>query len=230
MRRLRRQLSYANVVSTACLFVVLGGSAYAAKEIVLPRNSVGTKQIRKHAVTKSKLKPKLVKSLRGARGLQGPAGSAGERGPQGVAGPAGPTFGDVATGAGGAGQPACTVLTPVSKTITLDHRGPLFVMAQGEYYANGSTSNGSATNVIVLRDRADTVTLATTQTQTARVSWPRYLCQHEPGHQQPWHLGGAARLVAARGRAAAAARGARGCGRGTGPRRRRRGSGDRTRA
>jgi hypothetical protein len=166
---MRRHLTYANVVSTLCLFILLGGSAYAAKQVVLPRNSVGTKQLRKHAITKTKLAPKLVRSLKGS---SGPAGTPGQQGIAGPTGPAGPTFGDAATGTGGAGQHACTLLTPVTKTITLDHRGPLFVLAQGEYYANGSSSNGSATDVIVLRDQADATTLATTQTQSAWVSWP----------------------------------------------------------
>jgi hypothetical protein len=171
---MRRHLTYANVVSTLCLFIVLGGSAYAAKQIVLPRNSVGAKQIRKHAITKAKLAPKLVTSLkgrRGPRGLQGLAGTDGQRGPQGDVGVAGPTFGDVAIASGGPGQHACTNLVPVSKTITLDHRGPLFVMAHGEYYANGNTANGSAQDWIVLRDAADTTTLATTQRQNAYANW-----------------------------------------------------------
>jgi len=41
-------LSYANVVATLALFVALGGSAYAVKQ--LPKNSVGPKQLRKNAV------------------------------------------------------------------------------------------------------------------------------------------------------------------------------------
>ena len=45
---MRPRLSYANVVSTICLFVLLGGGAYAASK--LPRNSVGTKQLKKNAV------------------------------------------------------------------------------------------------------------------------------------------------------------------------------------
>jgi hypothetical protein len=48
MKRIRPRLSYANVVSTICLFVLLGGGAYAASK--LPRNSVGTKQLKKNAV------------------------------------------------------------------------------------------------------------------------------------------------------------------------------------
>jgi hypothetical protein len=43
MRRMRPHLTYANVVSTICLFVVLGGSAYAAFH--LPKDSVKSKNI-----------------------------------------------------------------------------------------------------------------------------------------------------------------------------------------
>jgi hypothetical protein len=43
MRRVRDRLTYANVVSTLCLFLLLGGEAYAATQ--LPKNSVGTKQL-----------------------------------------------------------------------------------------------------------------------------------------------------------------------------------------
>jgi hypothetical protein len=51
--KLRSRLTYANTVSTLCLFVVLGGGAYAATQ--LPENSVGTKQLKVHAVTPPKL-------------------------------------------------------------------------------------------------------------------------------------------------------------------------------
>lgn len=54
MRSLRRHLSYANVISTACLFLLLGGVAYAAT--ALPKNSVGTPQLKKGAVTGAKIK------------------------------------------------------------------------------------------------------------------------------------------------------------------------------
>ena len=51
-RRLKDKLSYANVVSTLCLFLLLGGSAYA---LSVPRNSVGTRQLQAKAVTNGKL-------------------------------------------------------------------------------------------------------------------------------------------------------------------------------
>src|SRR5258706_6700210 len=54
MRRLRKRLTYANVMSSIAVFVVLGGGAYAAT--TLPKNSVGSKQIKASAVTSSKVK------------------------------------------------------------------------------------------------------------------------------------------------------------------------------
>ncbi|HEY7455992.1 MAG TPA: hypothetical protein VH703_01850 [Solirubrobacterales bacterium] len=56
--RLRDRLSYANVVSTLCLFLVLGGAAVAASR--LPKGSVGTMQIRRHAVKAGKLAANAV--------------------------------------------------------------------------------------------------------------------------------------------------------------------------
>jgi hypothetical protein len=47
-RRIRRHLTYANVVSSIALFVVLGGVSYAAFH--LPRNSVRSKNIVNHQV------------------------------------------------------------------------------------------------------------------------------------------------------------------------------------
>src|SRR6476660_4201793 len=52
---MRPKLSYANVISTVCLFLLLGGgAAYAASH--LGKNSVGSKQLRKNAVTGAKVK------------------------------------------------------------------------------------------------------------------------------------------------------------------------------
>lgn len=51
---MREKLSYANVVSTICLFLLLGGAAFAA--VKLPKNSVGTKQLKNNSVTTAKIK------------------------------------------------------------------------------------------------------------------------------------------------------------------------------
>jgi hypothetical protein len=55
MKRLRRKLTYANVVSTIALFVAVGGAtAFAATH--LARNSVGTPQLKANAVTGAKVR------------------------------------------------------------------------------------------------------------------------------------------------------------------------------
>lgn len=92
MQRLRGKLTYANVISTLCLFMLLGGGAYAATQ--LPKNSVGAKQIKNGAITgkkikkgtidASKLTPSAVATLKGG---------AGPVGPQGIQGPQGTTNG-----------------------------------------------------------------------------------------------------------------------------------------
>jgi Collagen triple helix repeat (20 copies) len=87
MKRLRPRLTYANVISTLCLFLVLGGGAYAATK--LPKNSVGTGQIRAGAVTPPKLSAAAKSALTGAPGPQGAQGALGPRGPEGEAGPRG---------------------------------------------------------------------------------------------------------------------------------------------
>jgi hypothetical protein len=68
MQRIRRHLGYANVVSTLCLFILLGGVGYAASKIgtsdlengavtakKLHKKAVTTKKIKNHAVTDAKL-------------------------------------------------------------------------------------------------------------------------------------------------------------------------------
>ncbi len=61
LKNLRGRLTYANVVSTLCLFLVLGGgAAFAAAH--LPKNSVGPKQLKKNAVGGAKIKNGAVKS------------------------------------------------------------------------------------------------------------------------------------------------------------------------
>jgi hypothetical protein len=47
-----------NTVAYLALFVALGGTSYAA--FALPANSVGTRQIRNHAITPIKLDPKKI--------------------------------------------------------------------------------------------------------------------------------------------------------------------------
>lgn len=79
MKLLRAKLTYANVVSTLCLFLLVGGgAAWAATH--LPKNSVGAKQLKKGAVTPAKLSPSTKTALKGAQGPVGPQGPKGDPG------------------------------------------------------------------------------------------------------------------------------------------------------
>jgi hypothetical protein len=104
MRSLREKLTYANVMVTILAVVVLGGgTAYAASE--LAKESVGTKQLAKEAVTLAKLSKSTKTTLgdgaskgaggaRGAAGPQGPPGLPGTPGAPGLSN--GPAGGDLA--------------------------------------------------------------------------------------------------------------------------------------
>lgn len=97
MRSLRPHLTYANVMSSLAVFILLGGGAYAA--VKLPRNSVGASQIRASAVGSAEVKNrsllpadfkggKLPSGPRGATGPAGAAGAPGGTGPPGLPGSA----------------------------------------------------------------------------------------------------------------------------------------------
>lgn len=81
----RKHLTYANVMATIAVFIALGGVSYAA--VKLPKNSVGTKQIRKNAVTLPKISKSARESLKGQKGDKGDKGADGATGPTGPVGP-----------------------------------------------------------------------------------------------------------------------------------------------
>jgi hypothetical protein len=76
---------HGTIVAYLALFITLGGVSWAA--IRLPAASVGTRELKAGAVTKSKLADGVA--VRGRRGRRGVAGATGPRGPAGVAGAAG---------------------------------------------------------------------------------------------------------------------------------------------
>jgi hypothetical protein len=111
MGLLRRHLTYANVAASLALFLALGGAAYAATQ--LPKNSVGTNQIRKEAVTAAKIAKKTRQQLQGNRGpagQQGPQGKTGKQGAKGATGARGAQGNTGAPGIDGTG-PALEVVT-----------------------------------------------------------------------------------------------------------------------
>jgi hypothetical protein len=58
VKQIRKRLTYANVMSSIAVFIVLGGAAFAATK--LPKNSVGTKQLKNNSVTTKKIKKDAV--------------------------------------------------------------------------------------------------------------------------------------------------------------------------
>ncbi|HEY7256374.1 MAG TPA: hypothetical protein VH476_06790 [Solirubrobacterales bacterium] len=64
---IRPRLTYSNVVSTLCLFLLVGGgAAYAAGK--LAKNSVGPNQLKKNSVTTAKIKTGAVTAAKIANG------------------------------------------------------------------------------------------------------------------------------------------------------------------
>src|SRR4051794_2350476 len=95
---LSKRLRYSNVMSTIAVFIALGGASYAA--VTLPKNSVGTKQIKngqvkhadlgKNAVTSTNVKDGSLLGTDFKAG-QLPAGPKGDKGDTGAQGPKGDT-------------------------------------------------------------------------------------------------------------------------------------------
>jgi hypothetical protein len=84
LSRIAARLTYANVTATIALFIALGGGAYAATK--LPRNSVGSAQIKTGAITPPKLAKSTIVRFKGQKGDKGDPGASGAQGPQGPAG------------------------------------------------------------------------------------------------------------------------------------------------
>jgi Collagen triple helix repeat (20 copies) len=104
----------AHFVAYLALFFALGGTSIAAVN-ALPRNSVGSPQIKNGSIQKVDISKRTVAALHGARGARGPAGptgatgatgakgdkgDTGAQGIQGIQGPAGPTYWAVVSSTG----------------------------------------------------------------------------------------------------------------------------------
>ena len=126
-------------VGLLALFIALGGTSYAAAK--LPRNSVGTAQLRKGAVTTAKLSHSLQGKLKqagnaGPAGPKGDTGAQGAQGPQGIQGPAGDP-GLTSAGVGGVNTSVTpgglTMPVASSTTVTLDRPGKVLVQLSGTF-------------------------------------------------------------------------------------------------
>ena len=89
MSRIRKRLTYANVISTLALILVVGGgSAIAASQIA--KESIGSRAIKKESIGPNKLNKAAKDALEGPAGPKGATGPAGPQGPAGPTGPQGP--------------------------------------------------------------------------------------------------------------------------------------------
>ena len=82
--RIRRHLTYANVVSSLCLFVLLGGSAYAAAKITgknVKNGSLTGRDVKNNSLTGKDVKRLGAGDLKAGALPKGPAGPAGPAGP-----------------------------------------------------------------------------------------------------------------------------------------------------
>jgi hypothetical protein len=133
-------------IGLLALFVALGGTSYAAAK--LPRNSVGTTQIRSGAVTQAKLAPAVRDQLtkptvlaspgatgpKGDTGATGAAGAPGDAGAPGAKGDLGPTAGAV----GGFGTTTVTTGAEISAgllpaNVTTTTPGKVLVLVTGTF-------------------------------------------------------------------------------------------------
>jgi hypothetical protein len=141
MNRLSSRLTYANVMATVAVFIALGGASYAA--VVLPKNSVGSKQIKKGGVKHADLAKNSVTSTNVTDGSllsadfkpgQLPAGPAGPQGPKGDTGATGlqGPKGDQ----GVPGDPAMKLFALVASNRTLT-RGSGAVSVTGNGFGTG---------------------------------------------------------------------------------------------
>ena len=168
MSRIRRHISYANVMSSIAVFLVLGGaSAFAAHQ--LAKHSVGAKQLKRNAVTTAKIKKNAVTGAKvknhslaaadfkpgqlpagpqGSRGAQGPRGDQGDPGPFPATLPSGKslsgTFGAtniVGSGGGGGGAGgSISFQFPLESSVAVHFLGP----GETDAECKGSAADPSA--------------------------------------------------------------------------------------
>src|SRR5437016_2402082 len=143
----RRRPPAAMIVAALALFVALGGGAYAA--LKLPANSVGSKQLRRNAVSSAKVKNGSLKAADFAAG-QLPAG------PKGAVGPQGPK--------GYAGAPATTLWAFVDAPAAL-------VSGHGAVRVDPGVANNGNVDVVFDRDVSNCAIIATLR-DTTTDAWP----------------------------------------------------------
>jgi hypothetical protein len=160
LSKLRTRLTYSNVVSTLCLFILLGGSAYAAVTITgknVKNSSLTGKDVKNSSLTSSDVKNRslLARDFKTGQLKAGPKGDAGAPGQKGTPGdpaallstlPSGRTLrGGFGGGSGAATSDIAEASIPFSLPLA-DNVTPVVVQEGGAPPANcpGTVGNPQA--------------------------------------------------------------------------------------
>lgn len=120
--------SPALVIALIALFVALGGTSYAAIALKLPRNSVGTPQLKNGAVTAGKLNASAIAALKAIRTLPSGVTETGDWG-----------FGtNSAGGVGAAAQMWATTSFPIPLANALDANHVIYVSGASATHCPGA--------------------------------------------------------------------------------------------
>jgi hypothetical protein len=159
LSRIRNSLTYANVIATLALFLALGGGAYAATQ--LPANSVGSTQLKRRAVTPTKVAPATVKLFKGQKGDPGGQGGQGGPGPKGDPGAKGDPGNPGLDGQNGSDAASSTFARINGIGTAGGNEGaPSGISTAVSSITNGPNSTLSPDHAIVLRDFAIDLTAA----------------------------------------------------------------------
>jgi hypothetical protein len=140
VKQIRKRLTYANVMSSIAVFLVLGGATAIAAG--LAKNSVGTKQLKKNAVTTKKIKNGAVTGAKVKAGSLKASNFAAGQLPAGPQGPVGPTFGTSVEG--GCGYPPENFTDCLSTgAVNLPAAGRVLLVASAEWDNDNDTAPNS---------------------------------------------------------------------------------------
>jgi len=127
----------ATILAALALFIALGGTAAAAGGLIngkkIKKGTVTAKQIKNKTITKGKLAPATIKSLKGAKGATGPKGATGAQGVQGVPGQDGVISADSETEIG-----------PENVAVSVDKTLASMNVPSGKYVVNADFNYSSA--------------------------------------------------------------------------------------
>jgi hypothetical protein len=120
-----------DILSIAAVFIALGGTSYAA--FSLPRASVGERELKRDAVSSTRIADRSIKRrdlardvlAAGQAGPAGPAGPKGDRGPQGPQGPTGLQGPPGPAGSGGGGSLDIGNAWKTNQSIIACHNEPI---------------------------------------------------------------------------------------------------------